>query len=814
MNPWDNDPVVGGKTSTPEEFAQVYGPAAERASKVLGVDSKTILGQWGLETGWGKSIVPGTNNLGNIKDFSGSGVGATDNMTGSKDKYRAYASPDAFADDYASLIQRKYPNAVGAKDPLAFATALKSGGYAEDPNYVNKVVQTSRMAGGTNPVVAAVGKAVNAVIPSAQAAQGNPWDNDPVVEPSAATAQPDQGAAFGVYPNARRQAKNNTPNASDAIVMGALRGGKDVLDTGAEIVSRLGGADEAARIKAQNDAGKAQFQQEYGNSGLAGAARTGGNIIATLPVGGALAAPVRAVAPFVGGAAPVVNRLANALSSSGMSVGEGGGAAGNMLLRMAGGGATGGASAGLVNPDSASTGMVLGAALPPVVRVVGGAGGAVGGAARGVRDMATTAGQQRIAENILRSSATNPESAAAFLARARTEVPGSVPTMGQVANDPGLAQLERTMLNNPEIAPGLQQRFAEQRAARASAIDDIAGRGTYYDDIKAGRAQFAKEDYDRALNTPIDPQVAEEMAPQIADLVQRPSIKSAIVDAKRLAAETGENIGDMGSVRGLDWVKKALDNKISMAGSPGSGIGKADLKALNQTKQDLMATIEQLSPGYKEANDNFAAMSRQINSMDVARNLDKSYTPVAANFGASAKEQGNQYMKALTQAQESVKKSTGMDRPLSQVMNTSDISALEGVGRDLARKQYAESAGMATGSPTAQNIMSQQLISRIMEGAGVSPSFTAAAANNTVLNTALRPIEFAGKLAAPKVYNRLAELALDPQKAAIALRSMGPEEAQAALSQLPPNRLLMLAGALRQGAYRAAPVLAASPSNP
>lgn len=155
--------------SNPKDFAARYGSAAEKAGKALGVDPQVLLGQWGLETGWGKSVVPGTNNLGNIKDFSGSGTTAKDNMTGSVDKYRAYESPDAFVDDFVSLVQRKYPKAVGAKDPLAFATALKEGGYAEDPRYVDKVVQASRMAKPMNPVMAA-GKAIaDAVIPSAQA---------------------------------------------------------------------------------------------------------------------------------------------------------------------------------------------------------------------------------------------------------------------------------------------------------------------------------------------------------------------------------------------------------------------------------------------------------------------------------------------------------------------------------------------------------------------------------------------------------------------------------------------------------------------
>jgi len=138
--------------SGPAAFAAKYGAAAAKAGAALGVDSRAILGQWGLETGWGKSIIPGTNNLGNIKDFSGGGVSAKDNMTGSVDKYRAYPSAEAFAEDYVSLVKRKYPGAVGATSPEAFAQALKKGGYAEDPAYVAKMARAAQMAGMSGAV--------------------------------------------------------------------------------------------------------------------------------------------------------------------------------------------------------------------------------------------------------------------------------------------------------------------------------------------------------------------------------------------------------------------------------------------------------------------------------------------------------------------------------------------------------------------------------------------------------------------------------------------------------------------------------------
>lgn len=122
-------------------FLAQYRPIAERVGAQTGNSPELLLAQWALETRYGKSVIPGTNNLGNIKDFSGAGPRARDNMTGSTDAYRAYTSPEAFADDYAGLIGRRYKGAMGSgNDILHFATALKKGGYAEDPNYVGKLV--------------------------------------------------------------------------------------------------------------------------------------------------------------------------------------------------------------------------------------------------------------------------------------------------------------------------------------------------------------------------------------------------------------------------------------------------------------------------------------------------------------------------------------------------------------------------------------------------------------------------------------------------------------------------------------------------
>lgn len=128
-------------------FVAQYRPLAERVAKQAGVAPEAILGQWGLETGWGKSVIPGTNNLGNIKDFSGGGVLATDNMTGSRDAYRKYGSAEDFGDDFAGLLARRYKSAIGSgQNAERYFTALKTSGYAEDPDYVKKGVAATQMA--------------------------------------------------------------------------------------------------------------------------------------------------------------------------------------------------------------------------------------------------------------------------------------------------------------------------------------------------------------------------------------------------------------------------------------------------------------------------------------------------------------------------------------------------------------------------------------------------------------------------------------------------------------------------------------------
>lgn len=581
------------------------------------------------------------------------------------------------------------------------------------------------------------------------------------------------------------------------VIAGGVRGAGSI---GATILSPVDAAARAVGIensfigrkdrREAMDGGLGELGAET-DSFAYGAGKLGAEIAGTAGIGTPLAATMKAV--------PVLSRLAPYVASSGMQ-------AGNMGARMAGGATTGGAAAGLVNPGEASTGALVGGLLPPALRgveAVSRAAGVALGAPKAIVRPFTLKGQDDIAAEILQKSATNPTQAAKSLKSARPLVPGSEPTVAQIANDPGLAQLERTLLNNPEMAAPLQQRYANQRAARMSALNEVAGTDEYFDAIKEGRRVFANEDYAKALKGGIDPDAAAAIQPQIESLMGRPSIKQAQSVAQRLARESDRTIDDFGSLEGMDWLKKALDNQISKASQPGSSIGKEELRALTQTKSDLMATIEQIAPGYREANDNFAHMSRQVNSMEVARDLKKRFEPALNRFGAtSGKEMANEYAKALEGATASVKKSAGVDRPLSQIMPAQDIERLNAVARDLARKSTAENAGKATGSPTAQNIVSQTLIDRLSSQLGLPASVS----GSGVARVALSPYQGLANLsgATQSINDLLAAALLNPSQAAGLL---GRPPAQGLLAPAAgaagPRRGLLELG------YRTAPVLAA-----
>jgi flagellar protein FlgJ len=141
------------------QFVQRIRPLAEQVAAKLGVATESVIAHAALESGWGRSLPAdaggGSNNYFGIKAGAGWRGDRVASMTeeysdgnavSQLQPFRAYQSADDSMGDYAALIGggSRYAAARNTgSDVRAFATALKQGGYATDPDYVQKIVATA-----------------------------------------------------------------------------------------------------------------------------------------------------------------------------------------------------------------------------------------------------------------------------------------------------------------------------------------------------------------------------------------------------------------------------------------------------------------------------------------------------------------------------------------------------------------------------------------------------------------------------------------------------------------------------------------------
>ena len=148
--------AAGPTAAQQTEFVRSLWPAAEQASRQLGVSPVSLLAQAALETSWGRDTPRAANGASSHNLFgmkAGTGWGGSSVVNGTREfagglatrvdaRFRAYGSPGECFRDYVALLRGnpRYAAALGTgNDVHAFATALQQGGYATDPAYAQKV---------------------------------------------------------------------------------------------------------------------------------------------------------------------------------------------------------------------------------------------------------------------------------------------------------------------------------------------------------------------------------------------------------------------------------------------------------------------------------------------------------------------------------------------------------------------------------------------------------------------------------------------------------------------------------------------------
>lgn len=596
--------------------------------------------------------------------------------------------------------------------------------------------------------------------------------------------------------------------ALTSIPGGFVRGIKDVIDTGAGFLSRLGGSDEAARVQAENDAGKAEFAaaQDRAGAGASSVARVGGNIAATYPVGGVLGAGAKAAG---------LTRLGNALTSGGFSTGAPVAnnllaRAGDMGIRMAGGAGTGYVAAGMIDPDAANTGAAIGAALPPVAKVAGAAGAGVASLVRPF----TKGGQEKIAANVLREFSTNPQ-ALANIRQAAPVVDGSMPTTIMAAGDEGLAGLSRTLQSaDPRYAAELSTRLSAQNAARTKALEAVAGntgklkiaenardavtgpmREAVLDAAGSLPARPVLASIDRLLANPdnagkISQQALREFRARIAEFSPDGQINARALYAIRKDINDvlgGKLQGESGNLRNasrqLIKVKGLIDDAIDLASrrvEPSAGRAVMPYGG-NMERAGAAGPVGSSAPRptWSQYLQRYTQESIPINQME---KLDEVLKSVSTG---TVDQSGN----AVLSAAKMNNLLRNRAKELQEVLSPEQMDLLRRVSADLNAGQLAANAGKAVGSNTVQNL------------AGVN-----------VLNTLLGN-KMGGSTAAQSLLGRILQMPYGASNKMIQDRlgaaMLDPKEAARMLADPQNNNLLR---ALTQGAplaYKAAPAISA-----
>lgn len=140
---------------TKTEFLDTIAPIVQRENKKRGnpLFSSVVIAQAICESGWGQSqIMMRANAIFGIKatsSWKGKVYNAKTkecydgvNYTTITDCFRAYDNLEDSIADYFNLIcgLSRYSNALHCSNPLECITAIKNGGYATSPTYINTIM--------------------------------------------------------------------------------------------------------------------------------------------------------------------------------------------------------------------------------------------------------------------------------------------------------------------------------------------------------------------------------------------------------------------------------------------------------------------------------------------------------------------------------------------------------------------------------------------------------------------------------------------------------------------------------------------------
>lgn len=488
--------------------------------------------------------------------------------------------------------------------------------------------------------------------------------------------------------------------------------------------------------------------------------------------------PVNAINQIEKGTQAQMGDVGSAVSQVGSAVGQAApfmagpiGMIPSMTQRI-GGGVLGGITSGFLTPEE--TGLTpeqFKDAKAQNVLIQGTLGGvlpAAGGLIKGGYNAAKSAlepfyesGQNAILGRALREfSGGQAPQAIENIRNAPQLVKGVQPTLGEISGVPSLAAAQRAVsASSPEATNIMAQRQAQNIEARTNALQGIAT-PTRTQKYTALRTELGNDLYEPALQKGVDfSSLTPELQSEFRGLTTSPSIKSAMIQASKNAADEGKKIGNpANSLRGLHETKLALDSQINalegkLANTKNPSLD-AELKAKKAAKGRLLDFIEnpQISPEYKIARETFSRASKPIDQLDaIAKLAEKSVSPETQKI----------YSAQFSRNFDALKK--------EGILTDRQISRLDAIKQDLERVAFAEKEGKGVGSDTVQKLAYSNMANQV----GIPNALRGLPGGQIIGNVAQRVGKLAYGDANKELAMKLAETMANPKQAALLMEQAG-----------------------------------------
>jgi hypothetical protein len=416
-----------------------------------------------------------------------------------------------------------------------------------------------------------------------------PWEQyqeekGPWTQYSSADDESPNPVLQGIQRGLRTAAAPFMPDVSAGAVRGAGSIGATVLAPIDMALDKFKGKDPSGISR--NDQRRQDMTSALGmlgadtESNSFAAGKLGAEILGTSGVGGLLGAAAQKL-----GMAP---QIVQSLQTGGLRAAEATGLPA-LLSRLTGGAVTGGATAGLVDPDYAATGAALGAALPVTAQAAGKLGQAMRGPTLPVTQQTRDVAARGMAEGyVVPPSQVKPT----FPNRVMESVSGKIATQ-QIASTKNQATTERLVrkaLNLADDIPLSQETLGQYRAAQhAAGYEPVRQIGT----IPASKGFIDKLD-----------DIAADVGKSKSNIpsVRRDDIIKLVEQNKLQAFDSGDAVDAIRAMReNADQAYRKGDNII---GKAYKGIADAYEVAIDDALQQ--SGNPQLLQGYRQARQQIA----------------------------------------------------------------------------------------------------------------------------------------------------------------------------------------------------------------